>query len=73
MIDGEHVGKVLRTLGPKLAILETANESVGLSMATDSCQIGQVCGRRAYPTVVRVVFVLSASDRCFAPVGPTAF
>ena len=47
MIDGEHVGDVLRTLGPKLVRLETANERVGPSVATDRCQVGQVCDRRA--------------------------
>ena len=72
MIDDEHVSDVLRALRAKAVEAEAANESrIGVLMAADSGQIGQVCGRRAYSTVVRVVFVLSASARCFAPVGPT--
>ena len=67
----EALRQMLGALRTETVVEEAANESrVGVLVATDSCQIGQVCGRWAYPTVVRVVFVLSASDRCFAPVGP---
>ena len=44
----ERLGKVLRAGGTDIIVVEPANEKgVGLSMATDSCQKGQVCGRRA--------------------------
>ena len=44
----QALGQVLGGLRVEEVFAETANEKgVGLSMATDSCQIGQVCGRRA--------------------------
>ena len=44
----QEVGDDLSTLGPKPILAEPANKSRGgASMAADSGQIGQVCGRRA--------------------------
>ena len=44
----ERLGQVLRARGTDVVHPEPANEKgVGLSMAADGCQIGQVCGRRA--------------------------
>ena len=51
---------------------ETANERrVGPSVAIDSNGNLSTGSEGAYPSVFRVEFVLSASDRCFVPVGPT--
>ena len=44
----QALGQVLGGLRVEVVAAETANEKgVGLSMAIDSCQIGQVCGERA--------------------------
>ena len=53
--------------------LEAATESrIDASKATDSCQIGQVCGRVvAYLSSTSVVLILRASETCFAPSAPS--
>ena len=74
VIDDEHVGDVLRAFGAEIVPRETANErQMGVSMATDSCQIGRVvAGGRvvAYLSVWRALFCLRPSDRCLAPSAP---
>ena len=63
---------MLGTLRTELVVEEAANESrVGVLVAIDSNGKLSTGSEGAYPSVFRVEFVLSASDRCFAPVGPT--
>ena len=68
----ECLGQVLRARGTDGVFIEAASERrKGLSMAIDSNGKLSTGSEGAYPSVFRVEFVLSASDRCFAPVGPT--